>query len=267
MSDSPVTYLSYSKIEKATLCPLSFKFKYIDHVPELSSGTMHGGSVVHKVIEFALEKVILGQPLPSAQDLDDLYPKKWQEIVAEEENKKSFIGWEWDDDSPESVMFPDCRALVKLAREEVLPKLKPKLVEHEINFDLDSKIGPFRVNGYIDLVEEDGLITDWKTSAKVSDRQRKMGLQMPCYAEWSVGARNLPDDATVRARKVFLVRGRKPHVVEVPFLVLPRHREWFRETAANVWLMVQGGGYTPNTNTWMCSKNWCPYWEGCGASA
>jgi PD-(D/E)XK nuclease superfamily len=261
MSDREITFLSYSKIDKATLCPLQFKFKYIDGIPEKASGTMHGGSVVHAVIEFALNQVILGTGLPSAQDLDDLYPKKWAELVAEEENKKDFIGWDWDD--PESVMFPECRALVKLAREEVLPKLKPKFVEHEINFDLESPAGPFRVNGYIDLVEEGGFITDWKTSTKVSDRQRKMGLQMPCYAEWAVGAMHLPDDAVVKTRKLFLIRGRKPHVAEVILNVKPRHRQWFRETASAVWLMVKGGGYPPNPNSWMCSPNWCPYYEGC----
>src|SRR5262245_33032994 len=120
-----IRHLSVSKIEAAVLCPRAFKFSYVDKLPEPSSGYMLAGRVVHGLIEVAMKQVIAGGPLMSAKDLDDLYPGRWEQEVQEEEEKERFIGWKYDEDDPEEGVKDGSRRALRMAREEILPILRP----------------------------------------------------------------------------------------------------------------------------------------------
>lgn len=258
---SAIEYLSYSKIDKFLDCPLKFKFKYVDKIPEKAAGIPLSGNAVHSALEHALIFVKAGKPLPPAAELDDVYLKEWDAKIAEEEAKDRFIGWDWRE--PKEKLKAECRELVKFARNAVLPSIHPKLIEEEINFNVPTKIGPVRVNGYIDLVTEENEIVDWKTSDEVKKSHRKMGYQMPCYSVWAVeNGIGLPGGVT-KTKKIVLIRGEEPSSAVLRFDVHPAHRERFKYIAANVWMAIQAGAYVPNNASFLCSEKWCPYWAGC----
>lgn len=259
MSGEKIRHLSVSKIDMAVLCPRAFKYQYVDKVPQTSSGYMLAGRAVHGVIEMAMEKVIAGKGLPSAKDLDDFYTPHWESQIREEEEKESFLGWDWDE--PADTVKAQCRALVKMAREEILPTLRPKFVEHEIKPIYDSgDAGTFMVWGYIDLIEETGSYLDWKTVSKVSERAKKMGLQMMGYSR---PIYEMTKQEVTPCRKIFLVRGPRPRWEIVDFEVTPRHREHFADVAANVWRMCQANAFPPVTETWRCSPKFCAFYGPC----
>ena len=264
MSDeNRIKYLSVSKISAAQKCPEQLRFRYEEHIPEPSSGTFHLGKVVHGVLERALRKVTLGESLPSHQDMDDMVGVVWEEIRKDEEHRENFICWQWDEDDPEEVAREGARDLVKLARTEVLEKIKPVFVEHDINMNLESDIGPFRIYGIIDLMEEGGMITDWKTAyGKVSDFARKQDVQIDGYGTWHHLYTKQP---VAPMRKLFLVRrkGKQPIVDVANYQVTEAHREWFKRIAGNVWKMVQAKAYVPNPSGWWCSRDWCSFWGVC----
>jgi CRISPR/Cas system-associated exonuclease Cas4 (RecB family) len=251
--------ISVSKVDDGMLCMLHLKYRYIDRVPELSGGTMMAGNVFHEIMEHALNQVILGRSLPDWKTLDDMFEPTWSRLSSEMENGENFIGWDWRDESEEKVKA-EYRPLIKLAREAVLPTLKPKFVEHRFDMELEGESGPIPFVGYIDLVEEDGLLSDWKTVEKVSDRQKKMGIQFMGYSTYLV---SITGQAVTLARKIFLVRGRRPRVEMANFRVEQRHRDWFLFAAEQVWKGVQARAFPPNTNTWMCSANWCSFHASC----
>ena len=265
MSDA-IPYLSVSKISTFMKCPLQAKFRYVDKIPEPALGVFLFGKVVHAAVERALRAVQIGGKLPSWQDMTDWLPGIFEAQVKEDEDRGSFVGWDWGDDTL-AAQKKDAPALVKLVREDVLPSIRPVLVESKFNYPLPSKIGEFKIYGVIDLFEEGGMLTDWKTTSKVSANAKKLDIQLPAY---TIHTNSVYDsgvgfgtDRVNEARKIFLVRGSKPKIEVVNYKIHEGHRQWFRDNAARVWQMIEAGAFVANTTTWACSEGWCSFWQGC----
>ncbi len=258
----PVKHLSVSKIEQMMKCPRAFMHRYVDKLPEMSVGVLLSGRVVHKVIERALLPLLKEKPLPSAKDMDDWFIPEWEAHVREEEEKHTFLGWEWgDEDSPELAQR-ECRALAMHVRKEFLPTVDPWLVEEGFRTQYNSGAnGTFLVWGYIDLLERSGLLSDWKTTRKTpSDNQKKMGMQFPGY---SPKVMELTGEASTKCRRIFLQRGPEPRIEVVHLTVEDRHRRWFRDVACEVWNACKADAFVPNTSTWVCKPGWCSFWGIC----
>jgi len=257
-----IKFLSPSKISALQMCGEYVRLKYIEKIPERSSGTFQFGKVVHAVIEKALRQVILGNKLPSAKDMTDAIPGTWDAVWAEEEGKDGFIGWEWNEgDSPESAKA-DVAPLIALCRNEVLEKIRPVHVEHDWNVTMDDGAGgSFRIYGIIDLLEQGGLVTDWKTAnGKVSPFARKHDVQIDAYGYWVSSYMSLD---VVQMRKVYLVRSKRPKIDAQKYEVGPMHRARFEQMARAAWRLIQADGYVANPNTWKCSEKFCSYWSIC----
>lgn len=262
-AELPMRSLSPSKIDLAMRCPKQFKHRYVEKLPESSSGILHAGIVFHDVMEFAQREQLLGKKLPSAKDLDDRYLQKWDGQKKETEEKENFICWEYNEGDPEEQVKKQTRELVNLAYVEVLPHIKPQLVEESFYFEVDRNgSGLFRVYGRIDYMDKDLVLADWKTAKdKVSRNAEKMGLPMMGYSVWH---QEYTGEEITQAKKIFLVRRARKHKVEVrKYSIEHPHREWFRDCAAETWKMVRGDGYPPNTTTWGCSQKFCSFYQLC----
>lgn len=261
--------LSVSKIEKALLCPRQFKFQYIDKIPQPTGGVLHAGRVVHECVEHAIRVFAKTGQYPSWQELDDMYVPSWETRKAEEESKNWFLCWDWPE--PEERMREAYRPLVRLAREEILPTIQPwmignePVVEHRVDLELSSDVGPFKLLGYIDLLEDRGILVDWKTTeGEISKRARRTWLQFAGYSLW---AYPIVGEEVLQCQKIFLVRGTKPFFEVVQFEIGPQHREYFVQVAAEVWKMVVNGGpFFPMTEGWWCNPKYCVAYEACQGS-
>jgi hypothetical protein len=240
-----------------------YRYKY--HLPEPSVGVMLAGRVVHAVLEGALTSVILGKGLPSAKDLDDHFAVAWAADVQKEEARDGFSGWVWNEGDPEKIVREESRGLVRMAREEILPNIRPRFVEHKFNYELPSAAGPFRIYGVIDLLEEDGAMVDWKTVDKISQNAKGFDVQFPGY---SIYVSDLLKEPVTKARKIFLVRGKRKPCWEVSnYNVLEHQRTWFAEVAAEVWRTIQADVWLPNTGGWIHSAKFCSFWNTCPCGA
>jgi hypothetical protein len=252
--------LSVSKIGTFLRCPLQAKFRYKDKIREKSVGVMAAGRVVHAILEAALKPVLAGKALPSDKDLDDMFQPRWDREIAEESAKEGHLGWTWDADDPEKAVRRESRALVWMARRDILPKIRPKMVERKFNYEMDSAAGKFMLYGVIDLLEEDGRLVDWKTVRKVSDNARTLDVQFPGY---SIFVTEVTRQPVTPARKIFLIRGKKPTWCEQTYEIGEHHREWFRGVAAEVWRTIQADVYLPNTGGWWHQEKFCSSWGSC----
>jgi hypothetical protein len=247
--------LSPSKVEAAMLCMMSFKFRYVDRVPEMASGVMLAGRAVHAVLESALKRMVTTGKLPSWQECDDWYRPAWDKEAAEEEGKPGFLGWNWEAEV-EATVREESRAIVKVAYDQVLPTMKPKLIEHRLDWTIPCEGGDIPMVGYLDLLEEGGLLSDWKTTTKVSARATETWMQFAGYAmPLSVEL----GQEVINARKIFLIRGKRPRVEMAPFTIGPKHRAWFASAACELWKACRAGAYPPNTNGWWCSSKFCGF--------
>lgn len=267
----PMKNLSVSKIEKAMLCPKHYKLKFLDRIPEPSSWVAHGGIVVHEIVEDALKHFGRTGKYEDWKDLDDRFDVVWNDKQLETEGKDTFIGWKEDPKEPVEKVRAECRPLVRLAREEALPKYQPwmlddgPVVERRIDLELESAVGSFPLIGYIDLLDASGVLVDWKTTGvdkygQVSERKKKGWLQNACYSLW---AWPIVGDEILRCQKVFLVKGPTPRIEVSSFTVGPKHRKFFTDVAAEVWQMTVQGGFPANTNTWMCNPLYCSFYAVC----
>jgi CRISPR/Cas system-associated exonuclease Cas4 (RecB family) len=259
--------LSVSKIEAALLCPKKFRYQYVDKIPQPSSYKLVAGNVVHEILERAFAHFAKHEKYPDWKYLDDMYEPTWQEKVREEEARDSFIGWGIEKDDPMERIKTGHRPLIKLAREKVLPTMKPwmmgsePMVEYRMELELQSEIGPFKLLGYIDLVEDQGILMDWKTTdEEVSARAQRTWLQ---FAAYSMFVYPIVGEENLRCEKIFLVRAEKPFIKRVAFTVGEKHRAYFANVAAQVWQMMNAGVFLPNVDGWICKPGWCPYWMGC----
>lgn len=257
--DNLMKHLSPTKIEGFLKCPKQVRLRYVEKVQELESGFLMSGNAVHAVLERALKRVILGGKIPDRNEADDWFLAAWDSEKKEREEKPRFIGWLWDE--PEEKTKNECRALIPFALTEILPVIKPRLVEEEAKLYYDSEIGGFLVWGQLDLLEEDGVLSDWKTTKKVSKNARDSWLQLGHYSRYVhevVGGSEVTP-----ARKIFLIRGAAPKVDVVKYEITPAMRAYFSEVAAEVWKAVRANSYVPNTNGWWCDPDWCPFYGPC----
>jgi hypothetical protein len=255
-------HLSPSKIEGMMKCALAVKFRYIDKIPEPAVGVMAAGSAIHAVLERALKQRMLGAPLPSAADMVDWFDPAWDEQIKDRESKDGFTAWDWGDEDPKDVQ-EQCKRLVEFTRIHVLDAIKPKVIEHECKTRFESSVGDFLVWGYIDLLEENGLLSDWKTTTKVSPNAKKMGMQLPYYSYEVINLMGLKPDTVVDARKIFLIRGRRPGWDVVKYRVTLGRRKWFADAARECWKATQSDAYVPNTSGWWCGAKWCSFYAMC----
>jgi len=257
-----VKHLSPSKIE-GTKCMESFRLRYVEKIPEPSGGTFLAGRVVHGVLERAMKRVMLGSGLPSAKEADDWFVALWKEEEEGEEAKPAFMGWNWDEnrgDSKEKA-YRECRALVPFALTDVVPGIKPRLIEEDAKMNYESELGPFLVWGRLDLYEEGGIVSDWKTTRKVSKNATESWLQLAHYSRYAHEVMEGPE--VTRCRKIFLIRGATPKADLAWYDLTPAKRAWFARVAAEVWKAVKTNTFVPNPSGWWCSSDWCSYWAIC----
>lgn len=81
---------SYSRMSLYQECPLKYKFKYIDKIPEKPKKFFFIGRVVHKVLEYFYSKI----PPPSVQELKEIALKEWKATSYQE---KGYLTQEYED--------------------------------------------------------------------------------------------------------------------------------------------------------------------------
>jgi len=260
-------HISVSKIEKYLQCPLAFKYRYVDKVPEPSAGILLAGRVVHEIVEHALKVYAKTDKYPDWQTLDDMFEPTWEKQVKEEEEKESFIAWQYNPDDPAEKVKAEARPLVRVAREQALSKIRPwmigndPVVEYRIDLELDCDIGPFKLLGFIDLLDASGVLMDWKTTRdKVSNRAKKTWLQ---FAAYSLHVWPLIGDEIVKCQKIFLIRGDNPRVEFCDFEITPKHREWFVNIAAQTWRSIHYGIFPGHNEGWWCKPDFCSFFGPC----
>ncbi len=261
--------LSVSKIERALLCPKNFELQYIHRIPEPRSWKAHAGVVVHEIIEDAMREYAKTGIYPDWKTMDDRYDPVWEAEQKDQETKPWFVGWKEEADDPLEKLRREYRRLIKVARDEVLPTVRPWMfgdtpaVEARIDLDVRTRVGVCPIIGYADLLDASGVLMDWKsTGKKVSARAKNTWLQFAAYSIW---AWPIVGEQELRCEKVFLVRGENddPHVERVPFVMGPKHREYFVRVAAQVWETIHHNIFIANPNTWLCKPGWCPFYAGC----
>lgn len=174
--ESPTT-LSPSKLARFTQCPLSFRYSYIDHLPEPSTVPQVRGTLVHRALELLFTKSHGDERKRqrAVAALDEVWGERatWTEFVE--------LGL---DESAERQLLDEARVLVG----KYFELENPALV-HEIGLELKlrANVSGVELNGIIDRLDDLGdgafAVVDYKTGASPHEaRSRSSFAGVSFYA-------------------------------------------------------------------------------------
>jgi putative RecB family exonuclease len=170
--------LSPSRAGDFLTCPLLYRFRVIDRLPEPPSPAAARGTLVHAVLERLFDEPAASRTLQTAQAM--LSPQ-WDRLTADEPE----LGGLFDDDAQRSAWLGEARDLLNryFALEDPT-RLEPRHREHAVEAVLESGL---LLRGYIDRVDVAAggeiRIVDYKTgSAPKEEYEARALFQMKFYA-------------------------------------------------------------------------------------
>lgn len=253
---TPRPALSPSRATDFKQCPLLYRFRAIDRLPEATSAAQLRGSVVHAALE-----QLYGLPagLRSPDTARSLVQRAWDQMVAAEPE----LAGELDPGQP-TQLLEDARALVSGSyRLEDPTRFDPQCCEQRVEVELaDGTL----LRGYIDRIDVAATgelrVVDYKTGkappAARALAEFKAMFQMKFYAVALFRSRGVPP---TRLRLIYLADGQ--------LLDYSPDRDEllrFEKTLMAIWRAIQSAGETgdfrPNPSR-LC--DWCPHQQRCPA--
>lgn len=253
---TPRPALSPSRATDFKQCPLLYRFRAIDRLPEATSAAQLRGSVVHAALE-----QLYGLPagLRSPDTARSLVQRAWDQMVAAEPE----LAGELDPGQP-TQLREDARALVSgYYRLEDPTRFDPQCCEQRVEVELaDGTL----LRGYIDRIDVAATgelrVVDYKTGkappAARALAEFKAMFQMKFYAVALFRSRGVPP---TRLRLIYLADGQ--------LLDYSPDRDEllrFEKTLMAIWRAIQSAGETgdfrPNPSR-LC--DWCPHQQRCPA--
>lgn len=253
---TPRPALSPSRATDFKQCPLLYRFRAIDRLPEATSAAQLRGSVVHAALE-----QLYGLPagLRSPDIARSLVQRAWDQMVAAEPE----LAGELDPGQP-TQLLEDARALVSgYYRLEDPTRFDPQCCEQRVEVELaDGTL----LRGYIDRIDVAATgelrVVDYKTGkappAARALAEFKAMFQMKFYAVALFRSRGVPP---TRLRLIYLADGQ--------LLDYSPDRDEllrFEKTLMAIWRAIQSAGETgdfrPNPSR-LC--DWCPHQQRCPA--
>lgn len=253
---TPRPALSPSQATDFKQCPLLYRFRAIDRLPEATSAAQLRGSVVHAALE-----QLYGLPagLRSPDTARSLVQRAWDQMVAAEPE----LAGELDPGQP-TQLLEDARALVSgYYRLEDPTRFDPQCCEQRVEVELaDGTL----LRGYIDRIDVAATgelrVVDYKTGkappAARALAEFKAMFQMKFYAVALFRSRGVPP---TRLRLIYLADGQ--------LLDYSPDRDEllrFEKTLMAIWRAIQSAGETgdfrPNPSR-LC--DWCPHQQRCPA--
>lgn len=242
--DAPGDILSPSSANQFLGCGAKWYFRKIAKLPDPPTGALTLGSAVHAAIGANLEqKIETKRDLP-ATGVIAIYRQAWAEKSAEAEFR--------DDEIPADLKAQG-EALVLKYLDETCPEIEPAAVELPVS----GRIGGVLVQGYVDLLEVNGRIRDFKTAArKPSEISPDYRFQTSTYVQITPGASGKVQVDTLTKTKV-------PALISQDFTVSQADVDQTTKMYPLVQQAIRAGMFLPNRNSNLCSRKYCAFWRAC----
>ena len=254
-------YLSYSAVRTFQGCPLKYRFRYIDGLPEdCVSSSLVFGSAIHAAVEFYFTEQLAGEAEPSLDKLLAIYQQSWRDRSEQEVR----FGKTETADSLHSL----ADRMLKAFLASDLTKQAGRIigVEEELRGELTSEVPDLL--GRVDLLletEDAVVVQDLKTSRSAwSEYQAEdQSEQLLLYGDL---VRRLVPGKQVRLQFAVITKAKSPKVqlLEASFdeSKLDRTKRVFE----SVWAAIQAGHFYPAPNPMQCSgcgyRSQCDAWRG-----
>jgi len=253
-------YVSWSAVSSFRTCPLRYKFRYIDGLPEESvSSALVFGAGIHSVVEQHFQAALSGDPKPDLDALLFSYRSAW---LPHDPDAIQFGSTE----TRASLDALAARMLTAFLNSPAASVVGRVLgVEEEVRGELMPGVPD--LYGRVDLLTEDSeslVITDIKTSrGKWSAEQvEDSGEQLLLYAHL---ASEISPGKKIATRFLVLTKTKEPVVEEHVREVEPAAVKRTLAGVERVWRAIESGVFYPAPSTMNCAS--CGYRAACRAWA
>lgn len=240
-------HLSYSSISTFLACGESWRFKYVDKLPTYSTPALVFGSAIHGAIEGHVQ---------GKGGLLDLWPGSWEKALSGQTVA-------WGIDTPEQHYNEGIRILSNGDIQRGLAQLKP-LAENGIERKVELRVPgvPVPVIGYIDIITEDGIPGDFKTSSKSWSDARAAGELQPLFylAALNQAGVKVP---SWKFRHYTIIKTKTPKFETFEVSHSPKELFYLFRVIQSIWTAISAGVYIVNPSGWKCNPDYCDFWAMC----
>ncbi len=247
-------YISWSAVSTFRTCPLKYKFRYVDGLPEESvSSALVFGSGIHTAVEQHFQAILAGDAQPDVERLMFAYRSAW---LPHEPDAISFGSKE----TRETLDDLAARMLTAfLVSDQARVSGRVLGVEEPVRGLLVE--GMPDLYGRVDLLTEDEdtlTITDVKTSRSrwSAEQVEDSGEQLLLYSHL---ASELAPGKKIATRFLVLTKTKEPVIEEHTREVVPGNVKRTLAGVERVWRAIESGVFYPAPSTMNCS--------GCGFRA
>jgi len=248
---------SVSQITTYTSCPRKYKYNYLDENNNMTDSSAKSlGSALHKAQEFNYRQKIKSRvDLPYEEVKDFMIEFLVNEFRNNAENETFFKVKYGKKETGEDIIKTAIGLLDKLYH-EVMVKTQPLFVELPITLEIEGQ----EFVMYIDLIDEDWIVRDLKTSAsRYSEDVLDKNTQLVAY---SLGFRKKFGKEEGGVGLDVLVKTKDPVVQTFRGKVSDYQIGRFLNTLKQINKAIENEIFPPVDNQMTCS--WCDFKEMCG---
>lgn len=267
-----LTSISPTRLRAYETCPLQYKMRYIQKVPRVDSPSSLVGQAVHRALEVNfVQKRRVGHDL-DLKEVVNVFEDVWDSRLPVGASESSLA-------DEFSGAYSSGLEILRLYFQDVAPRIKPHLIEHRFRFDIPGV--PVRVVGTVDLIDQDGVVIDHKTSfARYSESYPETDLQLRCYAigyaMFRAGSRVRPGQLPApffipEVRVDVLVRSQPPVIQQLRADYDRSDIDDFTDRAVSIIAGIEGEAYEAfwrlpgrEPDSSVCKR--CPYCDRCPES-
>ena len=240
-----LNHVSHSQLDMYLGCPRKWAMKYVYKKPERPSDNLILGSCYHSALEHNFTQKIKSHVDLSISDVEASYVDAVKLAIVAAKNKLSTY--------EPSIDIEDIGlGLVRAYMIQVAPSVQPIEVELQVN----SIIGDTNIIFKIDLIDENLTLIDHKTSAKKYTQDKADNdNQLTAYA-YSQGS-----DCNCAFHVA--LKHKSPSIQVLPTTRSIEQILWWRAMAIGIINSMRAGIEYPNTSGWLCSPEYCDFWDDC----
>lgn len=238
-----IEHLSYSSISSYLNCGAWWNFKYVQKIAIPASPALAFGSAIHTAIE---------EHIQGNGALLDMWGPAWEKAIDQPV--------EWGMETPEQHYNEGIRILTDPEIQRGVGAIKPREIERKVELHVPGV--PVPVIGYIDVITEDGVPGDFKTSAKSWSSEKAMGEMQPLFYLAALSQAGEKVDGW-RFRHYTIIKTKQPKFEVFEISHSPKELFFLFNVINQVWQAIQAGIYPYNPTGWKCSSTYCEFWMQC----
>ena len=225
-------YYSPSQINMFTRCPQQYEFRYMQGLKNPPVGLMVQGSAGHKAAEHNfVRKMATGEDEP-LDVVSDVFSDEFDERVKLEQPI-------FEEGQKSSVLKDQGIEMVQAHHTVIAPSIQPAEIEQKYVVNA----GEYDILGYLDLVEQNGVIVDLKYKARTPPQDDlDSDIQFTAYAMMRMVATGVPKQDM---RMDIVLRQKTIRTAQLHTTRIPKQADWLFKITDAMHQSVQAGIFVP----------------------